>query len=74
MAVPDPSRFGAVAQEDTQPRGHPDRPPEAVAAHRAVGQLLSGECREHLPGGAEDREVPVAGVELELRARYHLGV
>src|SRR5215469_4534264 len=37
-------------------------------------QLLSGERRKHLPGGGEDREVPVAGVEVKLRARYRLGV
>jgi hypothetical protein len=36
-------------------------------------QLLSGERCEHLPGGAEDREVAMAGVELKLRAWYHLG-
>src|SRR5262249_35698666 len=29
---------------------------------------------EQLRGGAEDREVPVAGVEVKLRVRYRLGV
>jgi hypothetical protein len=39
----------------------------------AAGELLSGECRKQLPGGLEDREVAMSGVELEPCARYRLG-
>jgi hypothetical protein len=46
--------------------------PLACAAF--LGSVLFGERREHLLGGAEDREVPVAGVEVKLRGRYGLGI
>jgi hypothetical protein len=44
----------------------------AVAAVRGSGRLF-GEGGQRLPGGAEDREVTVAEVEVKLRAGYRLG-
>jgi len=44
-----------------------------VLIRAAVGLALCCERCEHLPGGAEDGEVPVAGVELKLCAWYRRG-
>src|SRR5439155_6380747 len=54
------------------------RHPRSPIHHRCFSARLSGpalccERCEHLPGGAEDGEVPVAGVELKLCARYRRG-
>ena len=46
---------------------------QSVLARAAAGPVLCCERCEHLPGGAEDGEVPVAGVELKLCARYRRG-
>src|SRR5260370_11970919 len=35
---------------------------------------VTGERREQLPRAIEDREVAVAGVDVQLRGRYRLGI
>ena len=48
-------------------------PAGLAALAAASGAALCGERGQHLPGGAEDGEVPVAGVELKLCAWYRRG-
>lgn len=48
-------------------------PPDSAGTCRAARAALRCERRKHLPGDPEDGEVPVAGMELKLAARYRGG-
>src|SRR5205807_10407972 len=69
-SVRDEGAAGSAAPRPACPR---DRTHFRATAQGAWFGWLSGERGQQLPGGAEDGEVALAGVELQLRAGYRLG-